>query len=201
MKIDFSKSTHIIFFAGLLPLLSVLLSWAFFKILPNPQFWVETLSPLVAYGLLYSLFEKYFWRLKIFQFFGIVTFPDLRGRWKGVQQSSYKKNMGNVEVSSYLEISQTFSKIFVRAYYQRSQSESAIANFAEVNGDSYLFYTYDNEPNSLRAGTMEAHKGTVKLKYLQKENKLIGSYFNSIGNRGEVNFEFEQYDLIYRFAK
>lgn len=201
MKIDFSKFTHIVFFAGFLPFLSILFSWTFFKLLPSPPFWIETLSPIVAYGLLYSLFEKYFWRLKAFQLLGIVTFPDLRGRWKGVQQSSYKENGNNVKVPSYLEISQTFSKIFVRAYYQRSQSESAVANFAEVNGDSYLFYTYDNEPNSLRVGTMEAHKGTVKLKYLPKENKLIGSYFNSIGNRGEVNFEFEQYDLICRFAK
>ena len=201
MRIDFRKSIHILFFAGFFPLLSIFFSWAFFKLLPSPPFWLETLSPLVAYGLVYSLFEKYFWRWKIFQFLGIVTFPDLRGRWKGVQRSSYKENSDNVEVPAYLEISQTFSKIFVRAYYQRSQSESAVANFAEANGDSYLFYSYDNEPNSLKADTMEAHKGTVKLKYLPKENKLIGSYFNSIGNRGEVDFRFEQYDLICRFAK
>ena len=48
---------------------------------------------------------------------------------------------------------------------------------------------------------MQAHKGTVKLKYLPKEKKLIGTYFNSIGNHGEVEFEFEQSDLLGRFAK
>jgi hypothetical protein len=201
MRIDFSKSAHILFFAGFLPGLSFFLSWTFFKLLPNPPFWLETLSPLVAYGLLYSLFEKYCWSWKIFRILGIVSFPDLRGRWRGKQRSSYQEKGVNVEVQSYLEISQTFSTIFVRAYYQKSQSESAVANFTEVNDESYLFYTYDNEPNSLKSGTMETHKGTVKLKYLPKESKLIGSYFNSFGNRGDVDFEFEQYDLIHRFAK
>lgn len=201
MKIDFAKLSHILFFAGFLPLLSILLSWIFFKLVPNPPFWLETLSPLVAYGLLYSLFEKYYWCWKIFRILGVVSFPDLHGRWRGKQRSSYKQNGVNVEVQSFLEISQTFSKLLVRAYYEKSQSESVSANFTEVNGESYLFYTYDNEPNSLKSGTMEAHKGTIKLKYLPKENRLIGSYFNSIGNRGEVDFDFEQYDLIYRFAK
>jgi len=201
MRIDFRKTSHILFFAATLPFLSILASWMFFNVFPNPPFWLETLSPLVAYGLLYSLFEKYLWRWKAFRFLGIVTFPDLHGRWKGIQRSSHKENNENVEILAYLEISQTFSEIFVRACYQRSQSESAVANFAKVNDASYLFYTYDNEPNSLKAGTMEAHKGTVKFKYLPKEKKLIGSYFNSIGNIGEVDFEFEQYGLIGRFAK
>lgn len=201
MRINFSKSAHILFFAGFLPALSVLLSWVFFKLFPNPEFWLETLSPLVAYGFLYSSFEKYLWHWKIFQLLGIVTFPDLRGRWGGTQRSTYKEDSKNVEIPAYLEISQTFSKISTRAYYQRSQSESAVANFTELNGESYLFYTYDNEPNSLKAGTMEAHKGTVKLKFLPKENRLIGSYFNSIGNQGEVSFEFEQHDLLCRFEK
>ena len=130
-----------------------------------------------------------------------MSVPDLRGRWKGKQRSSYKENGSNVEVPSCLEISQTFSKIFVRACYERSQSESVVANFTELNEETYLFYTYDSEPNSLKSGTMQAHKGTVKLKYIPKENKLIGVYFNSIGNSGEIDFEFEQYDLISRFAK
>ncbi len=199
MKPDLNKPTHVLFFAGFIPLLSISLSWAFFTLFKNPPFWAETLSPLVAYGLLYSLFEKYLWSWRIFITLGIVSFPDLRGRWKGAQCSSYKENGVNVQVQSCLEICQTFSKIFVRAYYERSQSESAVASFAAMNGRIYLFYTYDNEPSSKRSGTMEVHKGTVKLKYLPREKRLIGSYFNSIGNCGEVNFHFEGYDLMDKF--
>ena len=201
MRIDFTKTPHVLFFAAVLPILSLGLSWIFYKLIPNPPFWLETVSPIFAYVLLYSFFEKHFWHWKFFTILGIVDFPDLRGRWKGKQRSSHKENWNNVEVPSCLEISQTFSKIFMCACYERSQSESVVANFAELNNENYLFYTYDNEPNSLKSGTMQAHKGTVKLKYLPREKKLIGTYFNSIGNSGEVDFEFEQYDLIKRFAK
>lgn len=201
MNIDFTKSSHIVFFGAVLPALSLGLSWSFYQILPNPPFWVETISPIYAYALLYSLFEKYAWSWGIFRFFGIVRFPNLNGRWKGKQQSSYKESEKNMEVPACLEISQSFSKICVRAFYEKSQSESCVASFAGLNGDVYLFYTYDNEPNSLKAGTMQNHKGTAKLKYLPKENKLLGLYFNSIGNRGEMNLDFEQNNRLYRFEE
>lgn len=201
MNIDFTKTSHIVFFGAVLPILSLGLSWSFYQILPNPPFWVETISPIFAYGLLYSLFEKYAWSWGIFRFFGVVRFPNLNGRWKGNQRSSYKENGKNAEVPSCLEISQTFSKICVRAYYEKSQSESCIASFAELNGDVYLFYTYDNEPNSLRAGTMQNHKGTVKFKYAPKEKKLFGGYFNSIGNQGDMVYEFEGKDRLHCFKQ
>jgi len=201
MGVNLSKTSNVIFFAAFLPLASFFMARGFYALFPNLPFWVETLSPLLAYGVLYAIFEKYAWHWKIFRIFSVVSVPDLRGRWKGKQRSSYKENGNNVEVPSCLEISQTFSKIFVRACYERSQSESVVANFTELNEETYLFYTYDSEPNSLKSGTMQAHKGTVKLKYIPKENKLIGVYFNSIGNSGEIDFEFEQYDLISRFAK
>ncbi len=164
-------------------------------------FWIETLSPIYAYALLYSFFEKYAWNWTIFKFCKIVTVPDLRGRWKGKQKSSYKENSNNIEILSFIEIKQNFSKIIVQAYYAKSQSESVVASFYKISDDVYLFYTYDSEPNSLKGSTMEMHKGTVKLKYLPGENKLIGSYFNSIGNRGEMNFDFEQREYLCRFEK
>ncbi len=201
MRVDFHKPAHILFFAGLLPVLSVLMSWVFFSLVGSTPFWAETISPLVAYGLLYSLFDKFAWRWKIFTSLGITCFPDLRGRWKGTLRSSYKENGANVEIPCYLEILQTFSTIFIRSYYERSESESAVANFMDTNGQNYLFYTYDNEPNSLKSGTMETHKGTVKLKCVKPERKLIGSYFNSIGNHGEVTFEFERENLLWRFKE
>lgn len=201
MNIDFKKSSHILFFAGFLPSLSLGLSWSFYQIFPNSPFWLETISPIYAYALLYSFFDKYAWHWKVFRMIGVIIYPDLGGRWKGNQRSSHKENAENVEIPAYLEIDQSFSKICVRAYYEKSQSESCVASFAELNSDVYLFYTYDNEPNSLQAGTMQSHKGTVKLRYLPKENKLLGFYFNSIGNRGEMQFEFERDDRLYRFQE
>lgn len=201
MYINFTKASHILFFGGFLPLLSLGLAWIFYKIFPNPPFLFVTLSPIYTYTLLYLFFDKYAWSWGIFRILNIVALPDLRGRWGGQQTSSRKERSTNVEIPAYLEIRQTFSKIIVKSYYPKSQSESVVAVFAKLNDELYLFYTYDNEPNSLKSGTMQAHKGTAKLKYLPKENKLRGIYFNSMRNTGDVKFSFEQQDLLYRFKE
>jgi hypothetical protein len=199
MYINFTKTSHILFFGIFLPLFGFGLSWIIYKITPNLPFWLVTPSPIYAYLLLYLLFNNYIWHWDIFRFFGIVAFPDLRGRWKGQQISSHKDRGDNTVIPTYLEIKQTFSEIIIRSYYSKSQSESVTANFTKFNDGVYLFYTFDNEPNSLRSGTMQQHKGTVKLRHLPKENKLIGRYFNSIGNDGDLELSFEQSNLLDRF--
>lgn len=196
MKIDFSKTSQIIFFAGILPLISLSIAWGGSQIVTNPPFWLETLSPLAVYGLLYSIFDRYLWHFRVFNFLGIVTFPNLRGRWKGTLRSSYNNNETH---DFYLEITQRFSCIHIHAYFMASQSASAVASFTELNEKKYLFYTYDNEPNSLKKGTMQNHKGTVKLDCSANDKNLSGFYFNSIGNQGDLALEFEQKDLKYRF--
>ena len=198
MGVSLSKTSHVIFFAGVLPVLSLFLAWCFSQVVPNPPFWIETLSPLLAYALLYSLFEKYAWQWSVFRWSGITVCSDLRGRWKGSQQSSYKVDGRNVVVKAYLEIRQSFSQVSVCAYYEKSQSASVVANFVETTNGDYLYYTYDNEPNSLKGGTMQIHRGTVKLKCAPK-HKLLGVYFNTIGNQGEMDFDFESSKLLHRF--
>ena len=102
-------------------------------------------------------------------------------------------------VESYLEIRQSFSSVSVCAYYKKSQSASVTASFGETTNGNYLYYTYDNDPNSLKEGTMQTHKGTTKLQCVP-ENKLVGVYFNSIGNQGEMTFDYAGSKLLGRFA-
>lgn len=201
MGVNLSKNSHRIFFVAFMPVLSCFLVLSFYQFFPSIPFWLKPLSPLFVYGVLYKVFEKYAWRHKIFQILGVVSVPDMRGRWKGKLRSSYKENGNNTEISSYLEISQTFSKIFVRTLYEKSQSTSIVANFAELNDDSCLLYTYENEPNSLKSGAMQIHRGTVKIRCLPGRKELIGTYFNSIGNHGDIHFLFEQDDLVGKFTK
>jgi len=196
MKINFTKTSHVLFFAAILPVASYFIGWCFYKIFPDLPFWIGSLSPLCAYIILYTLFEKFAWHWKIFSLLKIVTAPDLCGRWIGKQRSSYKENDGNVESDVAIEIKQSFSKIIVRAFYQKSLSESVVADFYELNDENYLFYTYDNDPISLKSGTMEKHRGTTKLQYFHKEKRLIGTYFNSMGNTGEIEVTFQQIECI-----
>jgi hypothetical protein len=48
MRIDFTRTSHILFFVVFLPGLSFAIGWGFFQFLPELPFWVETISPLAA---------------------------------------------------------------------------------------------------------------------------------------------------------
>lgn len=200
MSINFTKPSHIVFFGAVIPLVSWYISQWFFSIFQNWPNWLEGPSPIAVYGLIYFLFDKYLWTWPIFRYTGIVWFPNLNGRWKGTQRSSYKNASGqNVVVDGRIEITQSFSKICVRGYYAKSESESVSGSFAECNDHVYLFYTYDNDPSSLKTGTMQRHKGSGKVNLLPTEMRVRGCYWNSIGNYGEMDYEFEQAKLLGRF--
>jgi hypothetical protein len=199
MTVNFNKPSHIFFFGIAIPLASWFISQSFFNVFQNWPTWLEGPSPFAIYGIIFFLFDKYGWQWKIFRKLGIVWFPNLNGRWKGTQQSSYIENGKNIQVDGKLEVTQTFSKICVRGYYNKSDSESIAASFAECNDQVYLFYTYDNDPSSLKTGTMQKHKGSAKIKLLPTENKIRGCYWNSIGNYGEMDYELEQKQLLGRF--
>lgn len=54
MGVNLNKTSHILFFIVALPAISFGAGYGFSQLFPNVPFWVETLSPLGAYGLLYS---------------------------------------------------------------------------------------------------------------------------------------------------
>ena len=197
MGVNLHRTSHVLLFVLIIPTLSIGLAYVFHTIFPSPPFWVDTLTPLVGYGLIYSLFDKYIWAWPIMK--GVIQVPDLRGRWEGIQRSSHQENGVSIEYRSVLEIKQTFTSINLCAFYQKSNSQSTIAGFAELNCQPYLFYVYDNDPNSFKSGTMQMHKGFAKLKHLTAGNKLTGGYFNSIGNTGDVELEFKGGKLLGRF--
>ena len=196
MGVNFSKSSHIIFFGGIIPALSWFASSWFFILLPAWPNWLEGLSPLAVYGIIFLLFDKFLWKLEIFRILKIVSFPDLNGRWEGTQRSTFKKDGKNVEVATCLEIKQNFSSVVVKGYYEKSGSDSVVATFKEINGETFLYYTYDNDPNTLKAGTMQSHKGTAKIKLLAQESKIHGFYWNSIGNQGDMFLDLKNRVLL-----
>lgn len=203
MRVDFRKGNHAFFFGVIIPLVSLFIAWLFHEAYGKQlPYWMETLSPVYFYMLIFAGFDKYAWAWPPFRWFGIVTTPDLRGRWIGEQISSYKADgEKNARIETVLEIKQTFSKLIARAFYKASDSRSALADVLEVDDEAYLFYTYDNEPNSLKTEAMKTHRGTVKLLFVPGEKRLCGKYFNDIGNTGDMELKFESKKLWYRFGK
>lgn len=202
MKINLTKTTQVLFFIIVLPLLSiVLVSILNFILQPFNHFWfysyLDTVGILGAYIFLYSQFNSYAWKWSIFTFFRVVDTPNLSGRWKGNFESSFN----NKKMQGYLEIQQTFSKTEVCLYCKESHSQSVIADFVKLsNGVIELHYEYHNEPNVNSKKTMHGHDGVVKLQYCSIDKSLKGSYYNSSqhdrGHIGSLSFKFESEKIL-----
>lgn len=199
MGIDLKKTGHVLFFVVILPAVSYGIGWAFVRLFPNLPFWVEGISPLGAYGLLYGFFEKYAWHWPIFRWLGIVTTPDVRGRWLGEQVSSFTDDTGKNRTSRVImEIEQTFSDITATTYYKSWQSTRTVSSFITADGACTLFIMFESEPKVAYQGDATAHKGVTRLTQ-QPDGTLDGTYFNANGHHGELHFKRTMYTLHHTF--
>lgn len=200
--IDLRKPSHILFFIVVLPALSFGVSYALFLLWPDVPFWFESLSPLAAYGLFYSIFDRYVWKWPLFRMLGIVTLPKMAGRWYGTQLSSYKKD-GQKPTKSriILEVEQTFSHIKAATYYRRWQSQSSVSCMVMLEGEPYLMIIYDTSANVRHEDTAAHHKGVAYYRYLPGEDKIIGTYFNTQGATGEIELKRSPKPLLHRFSE
>lgn len=199
MSIDLRKTSHILFFVVCLPALSFGAGWVFSAVFPSLPFWVETLSPLGAYSLLYAFFDKTAWHWPVFRWLGIVVCPDVRGRWVGEQISSFKDDSGKHRKSRVvMEIEQTFSSIRVQTYYYRWRTAHSVAQFIEIQGCQTLIIMFEAEPKPEQDGNAKAHKGVARLTQ-RPDKKLVGTYFNAAGNHGELVFKRTRYTLHHTF--
>lgn len=199
MGINLNKTTHILFFVVFLPVISLAVGYSFAVLLPNVPFWVETISPLAAYGLLYNFFEKYAWHWPIFRLLGIVVAPDVRGRWLGEQTSSFKDANGKPRKARVImEIEQTFSAIRVNTYYKNWQTTHSLSSFMPVENECLLFVMFETAPRIEYDGEASAHKGVIRLVQLP-DKKLVGTYFNAEGRSGELSFKRTGYTLHKTF--
>jgi hypothetical protein len=200
MQVDFHKTSHVWFFAGLLPLISYGIGWEFVHIFPSLPFWVEGISPLTAYGLLFSFFDKVAWHWPIFRWLKIVTVPDIRGRWLGKQTSSYVENDKHVTSRVIMEVTQTFSGLKVDTYYQRWSSKISAAQFVEIESQPTLLIMFDAERKvSYEEADGNTLRGSCKL-VLTPNSTLQGTYFNAAGRHGEVTYRRTSYRLAHAFT-
>lgn len=199
MGINLNKTTHILFFVVLLPAISLGIGYGFATVFPDVPFWVETISPLAAYGLLYSFFEKHAWHWSIFRWLGVVAIPDLRGRWLGEQISSFRDTNGKPRKSRVImEVEQTFSTIKVHTYYKNWQTTHSLSSFIQIEDECILFVMFETVPRVHYEGEAAAHKGVIRLAQLP-DARLTGTYFNAEGRSGELTFKRTRYTLHKTF--
>ena len=200
MNINLGKTSHILFFIVFLPAVSFGAGWAFATTFPRLPFWMEGISPLGAYAVLYSLFERYAWHWPIFRTLGIVEIPDLRGRWEGEQLSSFKSANGKpVRSHMVLEVEQTFSAVHTKAYYCRWTDAHSASCFLQIEGKLYLVIIFESEPGPRSIAPVSANKGVARLEYIAADKLIVGTYFNTLGNKGELELQRTSRALLHRF--
>ncbi|HEX6461869.1 MAG TPA: hypothetical protein VFZ58_01195 [Candidatus Saccharimonadales bacterium] len=199
MGVDLHKTSHVLFFVVFLPAVSFGIGWLFAQAIPHAPFWVETISPLAAYGLLFGFFDKVVWHWPIFRWLGIVGTPDVRGRWLGEQVSSFRDENGkNRKSRVMMEVTQTFSHIEVHTYYHNWQSTHTAASCWPIDGQVAVVIMFESEPKAAYEGNAMAHKGVIKL-FEVAPGRLTGSYFNANGHYGELSFRRTRFTLHHTF--
>jgi predicted pore-forming effector associated with SMODS systems len=199
VNVDFRKPSHIWFFAAFLPVASYGIGQEFVHVFPRLPFWVEGISPLTAYGLLFSFFDKVAWHWPIFRWLKIVTVPDVRGRWLGEQTSSYVENGKHITSRVIMEVTQTFSSLQVAIYYKRWSSKISVAQFVEIEDIPTLLIMFDAERKvDYEATGDQALRGVCKL-ILMPNGTLQGTYFNGAGRHGEATYKRTSYNLAHTF--
>lgn len=149
------------------------------------------ISGMAIYYILFGLFDKYFWKFKIFRYLGIIKSENLSGKWNGYIKSSFDEY--SKEIPSELNIKQTGTSIKIYGKFNESKSCSIHENFGidEIDGAVSLFYFYKNDPSYDATKTMAKHEGAVKLKYDKEKNELTGYYFSGRdrNNHGTLYFK------------
>lgn len=149
--------------------------------IPFIEFTVSIAS-MAVFGLIYTLFDKFFWKWKWLKKFGIVQTPNLNGTWEGECRSSFYE-FENPFIAS-LSIEQTWSKICISGQFNYSKSSSYTASIkVQDGGGTKLFYSYKNDKNPEHyQKSISDHKGYGRLTINELNGTLEGSYFNDPSN-------------------
>lgn len=164
--------------------------------------YIKILPQVVTIDLiLYSVFAKWLWKLKIFQNW-LVPFPDLNGTWEGFIFSNWQNPNDKLRIKkipAILTIRQSFSNLSCKVKTSESTSFSYTEGFKidEERQLRQLVYSYINRPRISISERSQAHDGTIVLDILLgEEKKLKGEYWTSRKTTGEVVFRFREKRLL-----
>lgn len=142
----------------------------------TPPWWVEIPSVIGWYGGLSTVFDRRWWRWRIWRSLGLVSTPCLAGCWSATLTSSHDGH--EEEHLAEVEITQTWQRISIRLATGRSRSVSTAASITKDGPDVTLNYQYKNTPNADSVLTMHAHRGAADLYLVPDATRMTGQYYS-----------------------
>ena len=148
----------------------------------------KQLSIIAVFGLLYTIFSKWMWKLRVVKRFTKV--PDLNGEWEGVLESSHKDpdTKKSVILDITATITQTWNAVQVICHFPNSSSYSRTATLQiNANNGVVLGFSFNNDSKDVNLSVRQ-YIGYNELVY-NGENKLEGKYFTNRGKgtHGTIN--------------
>lgn len=146
--------------------------------------WVQEASTLVGLSMsapsAFVLFSTIYWSFKRFGWkwaarAGVLSVPDLNGKWTGELNSSHAPSSGPVDVAA--QITQNWNRISIDVEAGESASESKSGSLRCNDAKTVLTYTYSNTPSALAEEGLSTHAGTAVLKLSQDGKQLTGRYY------------------------
>jgi hypothetical protein len=147
-----------------------------------PLWLLSVPSPLGFYWIFFKLFDRFLWRCRVWKKLGLIRTPDLNGHYEGSFKSSYDNFVADRFCK--LEIEQTWTRISVRATFDRSSSTNLVSGMSVVGPVSRLSYQYQNEPSVHASSSMHPHVGTIWLDIQEQDQDttvLKGEYYTGRG--------------------
>jgi hypothetical protein len=138
MNIDSNNYKQFTWFILILVAISALVTYLVSRLLEQYgiilPFYIQAPSISGIYALLFFLFNRYFWKYKIFKKLGIIIADDLNGNWKGIVKSSYDDMKSDIDAELIIEQSATNIKIY--GTFNQSKSVSIHENFGRSEIDN-----------------------------------------------------------------
>lgn len=137
--------------------------------------WQASIIGIVIYLIMIILFNRYFWKWRLWRLLRLVNTPSLQGIWKGKLTASWAGTDQVFEIQ--LVIRQTWLWIQVDLITQEALSKSITASVLRRDtGEVSVCYVYEAVPKAdVQPALIERHNGMCILT-LHNHNTLSGFY-------------------------
>lgn len=164
-----------------LAIVSVILCYGIYLYIEKTEvslsYWVSAPSVFGVYGLLYLIFNEWFWKWSLFHKIRLVKVPVVSGRWVGHLKSSFDDYKSEIQIT--ISIYQSWTDLLVVLETDTSSSFSQSASIITSNPHcTTITYGYINSPSPASLDTMHMHIGTTTLELKENTNRMLGVYYS-----------------------
>lgn len=154
----------------------------------NVPWWLDAPAVFGFYGLLYSLYDRWLWRVLPFRL--VHGIPNLNGRYKVTIRSSHDDHVKPIEASA--AIVQSWSQISIRLETETSSSTNGVAWLSDAPGEGFtITYVYTNKPESGAPARLRGHEGTASVTF-DPNGRGVGSYYSGRDRKKHGSLLFER---------